>query len=155
LKRQTITLKLSDEEALKLIKTIQEVSAHINEEQKRLLHAIGYRLVATSETEGPETQESISCWAEETFGPIGSNARAVARANREMAELLEHVTSDENHPEAAEEIADIVIVLSRVMTRLGADLQAEIDRKMAKNRARKWRLDGTGHGYHVKQALEK
>lgn len=101
---------------------------------------------------GPrETQATISRWAEETFGPAGSNARAISRANREMAELLEHVTSDDRHPEAAEEIADIVIVLSRVMTRLGVDLQTEIDRKMAKNRARKWRLDGTGHGYHVKE----
>lgn len=102
-----------------------------------------------------ETQASISAWAEKTFGPAGSNARAIARANREMAELLEHVTSDDQHPEAAEEIADIVIVLSRVMTRLNVDLQAEIDRKMAKNRARKWRLDGTGHGYHVKEPEEK
>ena len=98
---------------------------------------------------GRETQATISAWAEATFGPAGSNARAIARANREMAELLEHVTADEEHPEAAEEIADIVIVLSRVMTRLGADLQGEVDRKMAVNRARKWRLDGTGHGYHV------
>lgn len=96
-----------------------------------------------------ETQATISAWAEKTFGAAGSNARAVARANREMAELLEHVTSDERHPEAAEEIADVVIVLSRVMTRLGVDLQGEIDRKMTVNRARKWRLDGTGHGYHV------
>jgi MazG-like family len=98
-----------------------------------------------------ETQATISAWAESTFGPSGSNARAIARANREMAELLEHVTADDRHPEAAEEIADIVIVLSRVMTRLGVDLQDEIDRKMAKNRARKWKLDGTGHGYHVKE----
>lgn len=97
-----------------------------------------------------ETQASISRWAEETFGPSGSNARAVARANREMSELLEHVTSDDQHPEAAEEVADIVIVLYRVATRLGVDLHELIDKKMAKNRARKWRLDGTGHGYHVK-----
>jgi MazG-like family len=101
-----------------------------------------------------ETQATISAWAESTFGPSGSNARAIARANREMAELLEHVTADDRHPEAAEEIADIVIVLSRVMTRLGVDLQAAIDRKMTKNRARKWKLDGTGHGYHVKDDAE-
>lgn len=115
------------------------------EEIKKLDEEIA-RLRAAS---GRETQASISAWAEKTFGPAGSNARAIARANREMAELLEHITADEKHPEAAEEIADIVIVLSRVMTRLGADLQSEIDRKMAVNRARKWRLDGTGHGYHV------
>lgn len=99
---------------------------------------------------GPvETQATISAWAEATFGPAGSNARAVARANREMAELLEHVTSDDHHPEAAEEIADVVIVLYRVATRLGIDLHERIDAKMARNRVRRWRLDGTGHGYHV------
>lgn len=96
-----------------------------------------------------ETQQSISRWAEQTFGPGGSNARAIARANREMAELLEHVTADDRHSEAAEEIADIVIVLYRVATRLGVDLHEKIDAKMARNRVRKWRLDGTGHGYHV------
>lgn len=98
-----------------------------------------------------ETQASISQWAEATFGPSGSNARAAARANREMSELLEHVTADDQHPEAAEEIADVVIVLYRVATCLGVDLHELIDRKMATNRARKWRLDGTGHGYHVKE----
>jgi NTP pyrophosphatase (non-canonical NTP hydrolase) len=98
-----------------------------------------------------ETQASISRWADETFGPSGSNARAVARANREMSELLEHVTSDDCHPEAAEEIADIVICLYRIATRLDVDLHDLIDQKMAKNRARKWRLDGTGHGYHIKE----
>jgi len=98
-----------------------------------------------------ESQESISRWAEKTFGPAGSNARAVARANREMAELLEHVTSDDRHPEAAEEVADVVIVLYRVATRLGVDLHELIEKKMAKNRARTWQLDGTGHGYHVKE----
>lgn len=101
-----------------------------------------------------ETQASISTWAEATFGPSGSNARAVARANREMSELLEHVTADDRHPEAAEEVADIVIVLYRIATRLGVDLHELIDRKMATNRARTWRLDGTGHGYHVKEGNE-
>jgi NTP pyrophosphatase (non-canonical NTP hydrolase) len=100
-----------------------------------------------------ETQATISRWADETFGPSGSNARAVARANREMSELLEHVTADDRHPEAAEEVADIVICLYRIAARLGVDLHGEIDRKMVTNRARKWRLDGTGHGYHVKETV--
>lgn len=97
-----------------------------------------------------ETQVSISQWAEKTFGPGGTNAHAIARANREMADLLEHVTADDEHPEAAEEVADIVIVLYRVATRLGVDLHERIDAKMAQNRVRKWKPDRTGHGYHVK-----
>lgn len=97
-----------------------------------------------------ETQATISAWAEETFGPISSTMRVAVRANEEMAELLRALSSDDANPKAAEEIADVVIVLYRVAARLGVELPAEVDRKMAVNRAREWRLDGTGHGYHVR-----
>jgi NTP pyrophosphatase (non-canonical NTP hydrolase) len=98
-----------------------------------------------------ETQDSICAWADATFGPAASNARIAARANTEMAELLGALTSDDNHPGAVEEVADIVIVLYRLVRNRGGDLQAAIDAKMAINRARTWRLDGTGHGFHVKR----
>lgn len=98
-----------------------------------------------------ENQATITRWIEETFGPAGSNARVVARANEEMAELLKDVTSDDAHPNLANEMADIVIILYRVATRLGVNLLEEVDKKMAVNRARAWDLDGTGCGYHVKQ----
>lgn len=97
-----------------------------------------------------ENQISVSTWADETFGPAGSNARVASRSNEEMAELLRALTADDNHPKAAEEVADIVIVLYRLATRLGVDLHDEIDRKMAINRTREWNLDKTGHGYHVR-----
>lgn len=97
-----------------------------------------------------ETQASVSTWAEETFGPSGSNARAAARANEEMAELLAELTKEEpDYRKVADELADIVIVLYRVATKCEVGLMAEIDRKMAINRAREWRHDGSGHGYHV------
>lgn len=38
--------------------------------------------------------------------------------------------------------------------RLGVDLHAEIDRKMAVNRGRTWKRDSTGHGYHVRPEKE-
>lgn len=97
-----------------------------------------------------EDQVSISKWAEDTFGASGSNMRVAVRANEEMAELLRALSSDDNNPKAIEEAADVIIVLQRVFTRMGADLQAEVDRKMAINRARQWNLDATGHGYHVR-----
>lgn len=97
-----------------------------------------------------ENQRTISNWANETFGPAGSNARVAARANEELAELLRALTADDDHPKAAEEVADTVIILYRLATRLGIDLHDEIDRKMAVNRAREWKLDNTGHGYHVR-----
>jgi NTP pyrophosphatase (non-canonical NTP hydrolase) len=96
-----------------------------------------------------ESQHSISEWAEETFGPSGSDVRVAARANEEMAELLRACCMDDVSAEKKrEEIADVVIVLCRLMTRLGGDLNKEIDRKMAVNRQRIWRRDGSGHGYH-------
>lgn len=97
-----------------------------------------------------EDQYQVSRWAEETFGPASSNARVAARANEEMAELLRALTSDDEHPKAPEEIADIVIVLYRLATRLGSDIGEEIERKMKINRARIWNVDKDGHGYHVR-----
>jgi NTP pyrophosphatase (non-canonical NTP hydrolase) len=97
-----------------------------------------------------ENQYQISDWADATFGPASSNARVAARANEEMAELLRALTADDEHEKAAEEIADIVIVLCRLMTRLGRDFGEEIDRKMAINRKRQWNLTKDGHGYHVR-----
>ena len=69
-----------------------------------------------------ETQETISAWAEETFGPAGSNLRVAARANEEMAELLRHLSSDPAHPKAPEEAADVVIYLDLLCARAGVDL---------------------------------
>jgi NTP pyrophosphatase (non-canonical NTP hydrolase) len=99
-----------------------------------------------------EDQESISAWADQTFGPASSNARVAARANEEMAKLLRALTADDNHDKAAEEVADVVIVLCRLMTRMGRNLGEEVARKMAIaiNRARQWNLTADGHGYHVR-----
>lgn len=97
-----------------------------------------------------EDQFTVSLWAEQTFGPASSNARVAARANEEMAELLRALTADDTNPKAAEEIADIYIVLCRLATRLGADLHEQVQRKMAINRLRQWNLTQDGHGYHVR-----
>jgi NTP pyrophosphatase (non-canonical NTP hydrolase) len=97
-----------------------------------------------------ETQATICVFADETFGPATSNIRVAARANEEMAELLRALSTDDHHPKAAEEIADVVIILYRLARNLGTDLQTEIDRKMEINRNRTWKRDDTGHGYHVR-----
>lgn len=161
-----------------------------------------------------ETQETISAWAEETFGPAGSDLRVVARANEEMAEVIRALSFGGQTEKAIEECADTAIVLMRLADRMkvrvvfpnedaawdattyaiwasaalnrlldelhktgGRDpvspwaqdsfsqavenlgkcvdalngvIEDAINRKMAINRAREWRLDGSGHGYHVK-----
>jgi NTP pyrophosphatase (non-canonical NTP hydrolase) len=96
-----------------------------------------------------ETQASICDWIVATFGTVGSNMSVAARANQEMAELVMALAVDDNHPKAVEEAADIVIILYRLADRMGRDLQAAIDAKMAINRRREWNV-ANGHGYHVK-----
>lgn len=98
---------------------------------------------------GHETQATVSEWAESTFGPSGSNIRVAARANEEMAELLRHLSATDTSPLAAEEVADVVIVLYRLATLLNVNLVEMIDKKMAINRTREWKIEG-GHGYHVR-----
>jgi NTP pyrophosphatase (non-canonical NTP hydrolase) len=97
-----------------------------------------------------EDQLSISEWADATFRPVVSNIRVAARANEEMAELLRALTVNDDNPKAAEEIADILIVLYRLATRLGVDLHNQVNEKMVVNRSRTWSQDGSGHGYHVR-----
>jgi hypothetical protein len=83
-----------------------------------------------------ETFETIAQWCEETFGPV-TPERTAKRAAEEMNELLAD-------PSRVEEAADVVIVLSRY-----PGLWEAVERKMAVNRARKWRLMGDGTGYHI------
>ena len=72
------------------------------------------------------------------------------RANEEMAELLRALAKDDRIGTAAEEAADVVIVLMRLFEYLGTDMWAEIERKMKINRKRVWKKDPDGHGYHVR-----
>lgn len=94
-----------------------------------------------------ETQETITKWCLETFGKQASNHRIAERAAEELTELQEALA--EGSPKAAEEVADVVIVLHHLAGCMGFDLTAEITRKMAINRARKWSLRGDGTGYHI------
>lgn len=96
-----------------------------------------------------ENQNTVSRWAEDTFGPAGSNLRVATRANEEMAELLRALSIDDNHPETGEELADLQIILWRLADKMGLDIRTEVDRKMATNRKRHWERDGSGHGYHT------
>lgn len=95
-----------------------------------------------------ETQKSVYQWQCETFGPTPNVMRTAARANEEMAELLSHLAIGDTDS-VPSEIADIVIVLYGLASALSLDLMEEIDRKMAINRSRKWRITDEGHGYHL------
>lgn len=107
-----------------------------------------------------ETATSICAWGDEAFGPMppGAEGRGVERALEELVEAFEAVErADANLETAKEELADVAIVLLRQAGHhrhdpgriLPAPLQQRVDEKMARNRRRRWRADGTGHGYHV------
>jgi hypothetical protein len=99
-----------------------------------------------------ETQESICAWANETFGRPVNNYSIVDRAHDEMCELLTSLEDNGDAcPQAPEEAADVIIVLMRLFERFGTTWQAEVDKKMAINRARRWTLTGNGHGQHVEE----
>lgn len=97
-----------------------------------------------------ETQQTISQWANETFGEPVTNLSIARRAQKEMDELVLGLIHNDADLHAPVEAADVIIVLMRIFERFGTTWQAEVNKKMAINRARKWVLDGNGHGSHVK-----
>jgi hypothetical protein len=121
-----------------------------------------------------ETQESVAGWMDETFpGTDPDSPRKSIRALEEMVELclasgasFEDIRNavDRNRrghrgrddhdrvPEPAKipaEAADVLIMLYGVAGMRGFDLHAEVDRKMAINRGRRWEARGDGTGYHI------
>jgi len=101
--------------------------------------------------DGDETSASIARWQEETFGSVDSNWSSVVRAQKEWDELRDCVCEDDDDPRAVMEIADVAIVLSRILAFHGRELKDVINEKMKINRARKWSTTGDGHGQHVKE----
>lgn len=129
----------------------------------------------------PETTQSIGQWIEETFpGADPESPRKAIRALEEMVELClasgatawdiqeaviralksefdgalaPHYTKP-NPGKIPAEAADVAIVLHGLAHMRGFDLQAEIDKKMAVNRSRKWRALGDGTGYHIRETAE-
>lgn len=51
------------------------------------------------------------------------------------------------------EAADVLIVLYGLAHMRGFDLHAEVDRKMAVNRSRRWKANGDGTGYHIRDEV--
>lgn len=96
-----------------------------------------------------ETIESVSQWAGETFGP-STPMVTLYRALEEIEELrrLWHRYPDVSNNEMVEEAADVCITLFRYIYLVDPEA---IEKKMAVNRARKWKVTGEGVGYHVSE----
>lgn len=95
-----------------------------------------------------ETSKSICDWGDETFGTVSSLSALVVRARGELDELDQAIKADDT-AEIGREAADVVILLHRLVALAGMDLAAEVDAKMAVNRARTWKAKGDGTGGHV------
>ena len=96
-----------------------------------------------------ETQATISAWGEETFGPVTSPSVLIDRARLEFDELAEAV-GERDSDAVGHEIADILILLYRVATLHGCDIDDVVQSKMKINRGRTWVRKGDGTGRHVK-----
>ena len=95
-----------------------------------------------------ETQSTITAWAD-AVGITAEPVRAVMRAGEELHEAIADLQVGAVE-DAGVELADVVICLFVAASKMGVDLQAEIDAKMSINRKRQWRVDETGSAYHVK-----
>lgn len=121
-----------------------------------------------------ETQQSIGQWARETFpGGEPMKARYGLRLLEEVVELCRAmgaspkeihdtvysglpggwdwlIRANEPHHKVEEEFADVNITLKVAAEMWYADLDSKTDAKMAVNRARRWKANGDGTGYHIK-----
>lgn len=117
-----------------------------------------------------ETQRSVGEWINTTFpGSDPVSPRKSLRCLEEMVELCiaSGATPDEicqtasaaaqkerrsgRSPEQIpDEAADVLILLYGLAHMHKFDLHAAVERKMRKNRTRKWEPRGDGTGYHVK-----
>ena len=94
-----------------------------------------------------ETPTTVAAWANATFGE-STLVRTVERARKEFDELEEAFCRNYTERELALEAADVCIVLYRLIGELYPEA---IDAKMAINRHRIWKLDGTGCAQHVEE----
>lgn len=159
--RMTIPVEYSDDDFY-ICTTVQDAKAKIEELQTHLVAADAARKHAQAEGTklvekvrsleaqlNGETVQSVTEWANETFGPA-TIQRQVERAKEEFSEL-EQIMSVPCHPnKLAEEAADVVICLYRVIGTLDPEA---INKKMAKNRARKWNVGPDGCGQHITEGL--
>ena len=105
-----------------------------------------------------ETQESITRWADDTFG-AAHPAEVAARMNVEVAELIAGLATVAAVPvadidpelvqELQKECADVFIMLAQVAEKLNVDLQTVVNYKMGVNRNRAWGRSPTGKMQHV------
>jgi 5,10-methylenetetrahydrofolate reductase len=82
-----------------------------------------------------------------TADPLGADWH-VTQANFALAKVI-HYLSEGHRSLAGGVLVDCIGQLERFSRAVGMDLDEALEKKMEINRRRHWRLDGSGHGYHV------
>lgn len=107
-----------------------------------------------------ETTKTIADWGKETFGEARNPSVYVGRALLEYIELMELIVKgsdwaprmkrvsevlmnsavlhEKDYAAAAQELADVFIVLEQAFAAVGTTSEAEVNKKMAINRNRSW-----------------
>ncbi len=162
-----------------------ELAAGLHEQAARYDAAIQALTTRIADLTARETSASIAAWQNATFGPATTCAQRVMdtrvrmiyafehalrvdltavprpnlsraiRAAEELAELIELLVANDADPKAPEECWDIGIVLRGIDAYHGVEHGPGTDRKMAKNRARRWRVTGDGHGQHIEPCTDR
>jgi hypothetical protein len=76
----------------------------------------------------------------------------IAEANAKMASVIVLLCHDDNGRMADYSLLQTYYCLGKFCEALGGDLHDAVQKKMAINRTRKWKLSGDGHGYHVRES---
>ena len=85
----------------------------------------------------------------EYYSPIRERAdETVKTINTHLAATIRHVAT--NPHRARECLLMTLCYIQWLATVCKFDLQEAVDAKMQVNRARQWKMDGTGCGYHIK-----
>lgn len=92
--------------------------------------------------------------AKELVPEADSAERSVLRAETKLVVAKNMIADAFQITRILQEVVAVRVILEEVVSRHGGNLTDEVDAKMAINRMREWRLDGTGHGYHVPQTAE-
>lgn len=75
----------------------------------------------------------------------------VARANSNLSSAIYCIANALPPSSAISELRATIKHLDTVCKSVGSSLNLAIDAKMETNRARAWKQDGTGHGYHIRE----
>lgn len=83
---------------------------------------------------------------------LGSRPYEIAaKANMLMSRTIVLLSYEITDKAITEVASGVVGLLKWIVEKLGGNLLDAVDRKMEINRARTWKLDASGHGYHVKE----